>query len=584
MAAGGEVQSAALFGPASLTEGPSSFGEDDPEFVNEEDRLRFQCPVHKGLLHQTRQTPCGHRMCQGCVSVWLDGAASKRCPVGESDCEDISETNVYPDKSIQRELKSIPVYCKNKNEGCPAKMPYKNYRSHQDDCEFQPVSCEFSPRGCREKILRGKLREHQEQCGFRPVRCRLCHMEICHNQLQAHNDNDCEEKVVGCPFGCKNETLKRKEVTDHRDVCPVHPVDCKFAHMGCKFVGERDAVDQHVKEGMAQHLDLLTQHVAQLRQTSDATQQQLSSMSAERERLQQKVEDRQGQRTQVPDLERQVRDLKLKIVTMMEKVITVERKVPELAERPQLEALEQTVRALQQRVTQVEQQGDRSQPQGAATGGGAGGGAEGSTQVPHYRTLSNMAETVFNQLSGHDRQIQVQDVRMAEMDLRFQLLETASYDGTLIWKIKDYTQRKRDAVNGRTLSLYSQPFYSHRFGYKFCARVYLNGDGMGKTTHLSLFFVIMRGENDALMRWPFRQKVTLTLLDQSPEKRHLSDSFIPDTVSSSFQRPTSEMNVATGCPLFVSHTVLENESNGFLKQDTIFIRILVDPTPSPHGF
>ena len=82
---------------------------------------------------------------------------------------------------------------------------------------------------------------------------------------------------------------------------------------------------------------------------------------------------------------------------------------------------------------------------------------------------------------------------MAEMDLRFQLLETASYDGTLVWKIRDYERRKRDAVNGRTLSLYSQPFYSSRFGYKMCARVYLNGDGMGKTTHMSLFFVVMRG-------------------------------------------------------------------------------------------
>ena len=44
-------------------------------------------------------------------------------------------------------------------------------------------------------------------------------------------------------------------------------------------------------------------------------------------------------------------------------------------------------------------------------------------------------------------------------------------------------------------------------GYKLCARIYLNGDGMGKTTHVSLFFVIMRGQFDALLKWPFRQKV-----------------------------------------------------------------------------
>lgn len=30
---------------------------------------------------------------------------------------------------------------------------------------------------------------------------------------------------------------------------------------------------------------------------------------------------------------------------------------------------------------------------------------------------------------------------------------------------------------------------------------------MGKRTHLSLFIVIMRGEYDALLQWPFRNKV-----------------------------------------------------------------------------
>lgn len=40
-----------------------------------------------------------------------------------------------------------------------------------------------------------------------------------------------------------------------------------------------------------------------------------------------------------------------------------------------------------------------------------------------------------------------------------------------------------------------------------CLRIYLNGDGTGRGTHLSLFFVVMRGPHDALLRWPFNQKV-----------------------------------------------------------------------------
>ena len=44
-----------------------------------------------------------------------------------------------------------------------------------------------------------------------------------------------------------------------------------------------------------------------------------------------------------------------------------------------------------------------------------------------------------------------------------------------------------------------------------CTRLYLNGDGMGKGTHVSLFFVVMRGAYDALLKWPFRQKVFSSL-------------------------------------------------------------------------
>ena len=101
-------------------------------------------------------------------------------------------------------------------------------------------------------------------------------------------------------------------------------------------------------------------------------------------------------------------------------------------------------------------------------------------------------EELRKQMITYDKTVGHHDVRLSELDLRCQCLETANYDGVLIWKISDYAERKRQAVEGRVLSLYSQPFYTSRYGYKMCARVYLNGDGAGRNTHLSLFFVIMQ--------------------------------------------------------------------------------------------
>ncbi|RUS70195.1 hypothetical protein EGW08_022039 [Elysia chlorotica] len=201
-------------------------------------------------------------------------------------------------------------------------------------------------------------------------------------------------------------------------------------------------------------------------------------------------------------------------------------------------------------------------------------------EIPQVQQLHQSVEQLkglIPQLSNHDRQVATHEIRMAEMDLRFQMLETASYDGRLLWKIRDFSHRKRDAVQGRTVSLYSQPFYAGRFGYKMCARIYLNGDGIGRGTHMSLYFVVMKGEYDALLPWPFQHRVSLILLDQSAAKRHLKDEFFPDPNSTSFRRPeNAEMNVASGCPLFVAHTVLDNPNNQYIKDDTLFIKVLVD--------
>nr|XP_039258592.1 TNF receptor-associated factor 3-like [Styela clava] len=199
----------------------------------------------------------------------------------------------------------------------------------------------------------------------------------------------------------------------------------------------------------------------------------------------------------------------------------------------------------------------------------SGGGGSGSANISLPDNLNEMFEAL-------ERQLGTYDVKLAEMDLRFQVLETTNYDGKLVWKIRDFDRRREDAKRGRALSIYSQPFYTSRYGYKMCLRVYLNGDGMGKNTHISLFFVLMKGEYDAILQFPFRQKVTLMLLDQGPDRRHLSDVFRPDPTSSSFKKPTSDMNIASGCPMFVAHDTINRSS--YVKEDTIFIRVVVETT------
>ena len=52
-------------------------------------------------------------------------------------------------------------------------------------------------------------------------------------------------------------------------------------------------------------------------------------------------------------------------------------------------------------------------------------------------------------LEATTQQVGVHDIRLAEMDLRFQCLETANYNGVLIWKVTEYTRRRQDAFQNR---------------------------------------------------------------------------------------------------------------------------------------
>ncbi len=185
------------------------------------------------------------------------------------------------------------------------------------------------------------------------------------------------------------------------------------------------------------------------------------------------------------------------------------------------------------------------------------------------RDISVQLQPVASAVSKAENDIQNLQEGFSELALMVQTLQATSYNGSFIWKIPEVQRRRHEAKVGKTISLYSAPFYISRQGYKVCLRLYMNGDGCGKNTHLSFFVTIMKGEYDALLQWPFRHTVTLTLLDQDGVK-NISQAFQPEPTSSSFQRPRNEMNIASGCPMFVPLSILNNSS--YVKEDTMFLK------------
>ena len=113
--------------------------------------------------------------------------------------------------------------------------------------------------------------------------------------------------------------------------------------------------------------------------------------------------------------------------------------------------------------------------------------------------------------------------------------------------------------------------------------MYLNGDGLGKATHMSLFVVVMKSPWDALLRWPFKQKITLLLYDQN-FRAHIIDAFKPDDSNPSFRRPENMMNIASGSSLFVPLCMLsaeENHENAYIKEDRLYVKVIIDCADLP---
>ena len=81
--------------------------------------------------------------------------------------------------------------------------------------------------------------------------------------------------------------------------------------------------------------------------------------------------------------------------------------------------------------------------------------------------------------------------------------------------LTDFSKRKQ--FNNQYVS---PPFYTHPRGYKLCLLLYCNGYGSSEGSHVSMFIMIMRGKHDQHLQWPFTGDIILELLNWREDKTH----------------------------------------------------------------
>ena len=100
------------------------------------------------------------------------------------------------------------------------------------------------------------------------------------------------------------------------------------------------------------------------------------------------------------------------------------------------------------------------------------------------------------------------------------------------------------------------------------------GYGSGKGSHLSIFAIIMKGQHDDCLQWPFTDTIIIELLNWLEDKGHYKET-IPIDTNNDFVRVTEgEYGNVTGCEQFISQSSLNSSTNPqYLYQDCIRVRV-----------
>ncbi|OPJ67641.1 TNF receptor-associated factor 1 [Patagioenas fasciata] len=529
---------------------PSNICEDAPD-------QKYLCSNCNNVLKKALQTLCGHRYCSACLS-WIvrnnTNAICQKCK--EEDSSTLSEGSLlaeeraFGDAAINKEISELKVRCV--TLGCSWSGIMKNFEEHQSLCEYALIPCHT---GCGHMVMRKKLADHLENgCVNNVTMCQKCKRSLSSSEYQEHS---CEGNL------CKEQNHVQTEMSpkEKNHSTPLTNKDgCRFSEVGCSFRGSKEKMKDHEKTAVGPHMLLLLQHIKQL-QTSLCSAAKAANGFVPQPGLNVNGAGKSISDLQIPaglelggDLEEDC--FPAPSVSEDESVLQ------QLVKEKVISELENKLHVFENIVAVLNKEVETS-----------------NLEITAFRRQSELDQNIIRglelKIAELHRCLTQKDTGLSNLHKSLLFSEQASYDGVFLWKITDVGRKLQDSVTGRAVSLYSPAFYTAKYGYKVCLRVYLNGDGTGKGTHVSLFFVVMKGDYDALLPWPFRHKVTFMLLDQN-NREHIIDAFRPDLTSASFQRPVNDMNVASGCPLFLPLAKLQSPKYAYVKEDTLFLKCIIE--------
>ena len=150
----------------------------------------------------------------------------------------------------------FPLECV--NECGEVNIKRKDMTFHRDVCPLEPLTCPFNALRCKNDILRKDMEDHRRFCDFRPFSCKYCNktgtfLSITGRgrcwiiQGPSHYDK-CGHFPLECVNKCGEMNILRKEMSSHRNSCPLEPLKCPLGeHVPERKILRKD-MEKHKSE------------------------------------------------------------------------------------------------------------------------------------------------------------------------------------------------------------------------------------------------------------------------------------------------------------------------------------------------
>lgn len=332
----------------------------------------------------------------------------------------------------------------------------------------------------------------------------------------------CDNKKVGCKWVGEVEAIKR-----HMKQCLCCVVACEYHIVGCNVRIPRHLQTEHNRENADDHIFMVQQKVEELNQTNKA----LNSTKA---LLDVATIELQHTKTKLNNTNTQLNKTMNQLVHSQDATNDVQQKLADSEDE-----VNNTIQELlcsNQKLAATER--------------------ELAIFVRSLKKITNHVKT-----NSHEA------IKLEALSIK---IPSEARRVPTIFKISQYKDKKENSFQW-----YSDPFYTDK-NYKMCLRVSPGGVGNGKGTHLSVALCLMNDDPyDVNLAWPLRERFKITLLNQLKDEAHHSKMITyDDSVGNEIAGRVigNDRSAANQCTQFISNSKISS-TDRFLIDDYMYFQV-----------